>query len=175
MGPKRTKFCDLCQQDLKLCGWTTHCKACEKKAKKQRQNQLVAESIQRKDSNAAGGQHNISPTWNEVDDNMGHIVYFLTGEVHISDTASHRITGFTKDIISAPYDGTIQEFDLHCWNLWEWATDLLRDPRLFPHMRFSKFNGETFMNFVDEPYTAEAFWNAQSQLPEGAKPLAFIL
>ncbi|KAG1888651.1 hypothetical protein F4604DRAFT_1889529 [Suillus subluteus] len=96
------------------------------------------------------------------------------------DTASHRITGFTKDIISVPYDGTIQVFDLHYRNLWEWASDLLRDPRLFPHMvfdaqRLSKFDGKTFVNFVDEPYTAEAFWNIQSRLPEGAKPLAFIL
>ncbi|KAG1771613.1 hypothetical protein EV702DRAFT_1181456 [Suillus placidus] len=96
------------------------------------------------------------------------------------DTASHRITVFTKDVISVPYDGTTREFDLHYRNLWEWATDLLRDPRLFLHMvfdpqRFSKFDGETFVNFVDEPYTAEAFWNAQSQLPEGGKPLAFIL
>ncbi|KAG2092632.1 uncharacterized protein F5147DRAFT_747990 [Suillus discolor] len=86
------------------------------------------------------------------------------------ETASHRLTGFTQDMISVPYDGTNTR----------WATDLLRDPQLFPHMvfdaqRFSKFDGETFVNFVDEPYTAEAFWNVQSQLPEGAKPLAFIL
>ncbi|KAG1886830.1 uncharacterized protein F5891DRAFT_1132413 [Suillus fuscotomentosus] len=96
------------------------------------------------------------------------------------DTTSHRITGFTQDIISVPYDGTVREFELHYRNLWEWATDLLRDPQLFPHMvfdaqRFSKFDGKTFVNFLDEPYTAEAFWNIQSQLPEGAKPLAFIL
>ncbi|KAG2750897.1 hypothetical protein P692DRAFT_201839120 [Suillus brevipes Sb2] len=96
------------------------------------------------------------------------------------ETASHRLTGFTQDMISVPYDGTIREFDLHYRNLWKWATDLLRDPQLFPHMvfdvqRFSKFDGKTFVTFVDEPYTAEAFWNVQSQLPEGAKPLAFVL
>ncbi|KAG2738194.1 hypothetical protein P692DRAFT_20669266, partial [Suillus brevipes Sb2] len=96
------------------------------------------------------------------------------------ETASHRLTGFTQDMISVPYDGTIREFDLHYRNLWEWATDLLRDPQLFPHMvfdaqHFSKFDGKTFVTFVDEPYTAEAFWNVQSQLPEDAKPLAFIL
>ncbi|KAG1803491.1 uncharacterized protein BJ212DRAFT_1284949, partial [Suillus subaureus] len=78
------------------------------------------------------------------------------------DTASHHITGFTKDIISVPYD----EFDLHCWNLWEWATNLLHDSQLFLHIvfdvqHFSKFDGETFVNFVNEPYTAEAFWNTQ--------------
>lgn len=57
MGPERTKFCHLCQQDLKLCSWTTHRKACEKKAEKQRQNQIVAESIQRQNSGAAAGTH----------------------------------------------------------------------------------------------------------------------
>jgi hypothetical protein len=69
-------------------------------------------------------------------------------------------------MISVPYDGTIREFDLHYRNLWEWATDLLRDPQLFPHMVFdaqcfSKFDGKTFVTFVDEPYMAEAFWNVQ--------------
>ncbi|KAG1850262.1 hypothetical protein C8R48DRAFT_778238 [Suillus tomentosus] len=304
MGPECTKFCDLCQQDLKQHGWTTHRKACEKKAEKQRQNRLVVESIQREDSDAAAGssrrprasivndhtnkvmgktrQHDVSPAWNEMDDNMGHIDPFpdtdiperaetmfqlddirceyhpssgIPPEVHTFhtfkrcptpstpsvppdkqpwtpfksrlefelaelaleaclnneqtdrliklcnrctsrqekftfqthkdirdrwDTTSHRITGFTQDVISVPYDGTVREFKLHYRNLWEWATNLLRDPQLFPHMifdaqRFSKFDGKTFVNFLDEPYTAEAFWNIQSQLPEGAKPLAFIL
>ncbi|KAG2108167.1 uncharacterized protein F5147DRAFT_745794 [Suillus discolor] len=211
MGPERTKFCDLCQQDLKPRGWTTHCKACEKKAEKQRQNQIVAESIQRQNSGAAADfpdadvPEHVEPTF-QVDDimceyhpsskippefefaelaleaclNNEQTDYLIklcnrctscqekfTFQTHKDihdrwDTASYRITGFTKDVIS---------FDLHYRNLWEWATDLLHDPRLFPHM----FNGKEFVNFVDEPYTAEAFWNIQSQLPDGAKLLAFIL
>ncbi|KAG1903419.1 uncharacterized protein F5891DRAFT_1127252 [Suillus fuscotomentosus] len=32
-----------------------------------------------------------------------------------------------------------------------------------------------FVCFIDEPWMANAFWNAQSQLPSDAKPLAFIL
>ncbi|KAG1893170.1 uncharacterized protein F5891DRAFT_1196801 [Suillus fuscotomentosus] len=32
-----------------------------------------------------------------------------------------------------------------------------------------------FVRFIDEPWTADAFWNAQSQLPPDAKPLTFIL
>jgi hypothetical protein len=55
MAPERTKFCDLCKQDLKPRGWSTHRKACEKKAEKQRQNQLVAESIRREDLEAEAG------------------------------------------------------------------------------------------------------------------------
>ncbi|KAG2050505.1 hypothetical protein BDR06DRAFT_1064545 [Suillus hirtellus] len=61
-----------------------------------------------------------------------------------------------------------------------WVTDLLHDPRLFPRMvfdvqHFLKFDGKTFIHFIDEPFTAESFWNIQSQLPPGGKPLAFIL
>ncbi|KAG1792747.1 uncharacterized protein HD556DRAFT_1309046 [Suillus plorans] len=40
---------------------------------------------------------------------------------------------------------------------------------------FSKLNGKTFIHFTDEPFTANTFWNVQSQLPPGGKPLAFIL
>ncbi|KAG1888602.1 hypothetical protein F4604DRAFT_1877195 [Suillus subluteus] len=50
-------------------------------------------------------------------------------------------------------------------NMWDAVShrvtgpDLLHDPRLFLHM----------------PFTANTFWNVQSQLPPGGKPLAFIL
>jgi hypothetical protein len=60
----------------------------------------------------------------------------------------------------------MRQFELYYWNLWEWAADLLHDPRLFPHMvfdvqRFLKFDGKTFVRFIDEPFTAESFWNIQ--------------
>ncbi|KAG1907529.1 uncharacterized protein F5891DRAFT_974232 [Suillus fuscotomentosus] len=222
MGPERTKFCDLCQQDLKPCSWTTHHKAYEKKAEKQRQNQIMVESIQRQNLGVAAGSSNLRcvrdehvvnaagkrrecEAWNEIDNDTGHIdfpdadvpehveptfeVDNIMCEYHPSRVVSIFLSNvqllmilklFTKDVISAPYDGMIQEFDLHYKNLWEWAIDLLHDPWLFLHMvfdaqRFSKFNGKEFINFVDESYTAEAFWNIQSQLPDGAKLLGFIL
>ncbi|KAG1761219.1 hypothetical protein EV702DRAFT_1053129, partial [Suillus placidus] len=46
---------------------------------------------------------------------------------------------------------------------------------VFDAQRFSKFDGKTFVHFVDEPFTADAFWNVQSQLPPSSKPLAFVL
>ncbi|KAG1864363.1 hypothetical protein F4604DRAFT_1893404 [Suillus subluteus] len=281
MGPERTKYCDLCQQDIKPRGYTTHRKACEKKAKKQRQNQHFVDSIRRDTAGPSnprrtagdhtdtmsrqGGQCNTSPgTWNDLDDVEYHeppsfldtdipervdpmfqvddikCEYHpssrIAPEVHAFnefkrrptplassappnkrpwalfksrlefeiaelaleaclnndqtdrlikfcnrcasqqekftfqnhkdihkrwDAISHRTTGFTQDVIS-------------------WAADLLCNPRLFPHMvfdaqRFSKFDGKTFVHFVDEPFTADAFWNVQSQLPPGGKPLAFVL
>ncbi|KAG2143334.1 hypothetical protein BD769DRAFT_1319247, partial [Suillus cothurnatus] len=82
------------------------------------------------------------------------------------DAVSHCITGFTQDIISVPYDDTICKFDLYYWDLWEWAGDLLHNPRLFPHMvfgvqHFSKFDGKTFVHFIDKSFTANTFWNVQ--------------
>ncbi|KAG2751664.1 hypothetical protein P692DRAFT_201838757 [Suillus brevipes Sb2] len=87
---------------------------------------------------------------------------------------------FTKDVISIPFADKSWDFDVYYRDLWEWATDLLRDPHLFPYFHFdaqhlSKFNGQSFERFVDEPFTAQDFWDAQSQLPHSAKPLAFIL
>jgi len=73
---------------------------------------------------------------------------------------------FTKDMISVPFADKSWDFDVYYRDLWEWATDLLRDPCLFPHFTFdaqrlSKFNGESFVRFVDEPFTAQDFWDVQ--------------
>ncbi|KAG2036604.1 hypothetical protein BDR03DRAFT_934392 [Suillus americanus] len=93
------------------------------------------------------------------------------------DAASQR---FTKDVVSIPFADKSWNFDVYYRDLWGWATDLLNDPYLFPHFHFdaqhlSKFNGQSFEHFVDEPFMAQNFWDSQSQLPPDAKPLAFIL
>ncbi|KAG1879315.1 hypothetical protein C8R48DRAFT_744923 [Suillus tomentosus] len=102
--------------------------------------------------------------------------------IHVKwEAASFHITKvFTKEVISVPYDGKTWNFDLHYRDLWGLASDLLGDPHIFPHFTFdaqhlSKFDGETFIRFIDEPYTAQDFWDVQSQLLPGGKPLAFIL
>ncbi|KAG1871098.1 hypothetical protein C8R48DRAFT_596289 [Suillus tomentosus] len=79
-----------------------------------------------------------------------------------------------------PYDGVDQEFTLYYWDLWDWACNLLHNPYLGPQFTFdtqhlSKFDGNTFVRFIDEPWTVDAFWEAQSAMPSHAKPLAFIL
>ncbi|KAG1735246.1 hypothetical protein EDD22DRAFT_982430 [Suillus occidentalis] len=88
-------------------------------------------------------------------------------DVHAKwDAVSQRLTGFTKDVISIPFADKSWDFDVYYHDLWEWATDLLRDPHLFPYFHFdaqhlSKFNGQSFEQF--------------SQLLHSAKPLTFIL
>ncbi|KAG1776564.1 hypothetical protein EV702DRAFT_1046157 [Suillus placidus] len=43
------------------------------------------------------------------------------------------------------------------------------------YTRLSKFDGDSFIRFIDEPWTADAFLECQSQIPPDAKQLAFIL
>ncbi|KAG2356754.1 hypothetical protein BDR07DRAFT_1453323 [Suillus spraguei] len=83
------------------------------------------------------------------------------------DAASQHVTGFTKEVISMTYEDKSWDFEVHYRDLWEWAADLLRDPRLFPHLTFDAQHLSKF--------DADAFWDLQSQLPEGAKPLIFKL
>ncbi|KAG2066817.1 hypothetical protein BDR04DRAFT_1144707 [Suillus decipiens] len=45
MGPECSKHCNLCDQDIKPQGWTTHQKACKMKAAKRQQDQVVVDVI----------------------------------------------------------------------------------------------------------------------------------
>ena len=58
------------------------------------------------------------------------------------------------------------EFRMWHWSLWDWACDLLKDPSVGPHcildaQRLSKFDGHLFVRFIDEPFTADLFWDLQ--------------
>ncbi|KAG1838070.1 hypothetical protein F4604DRAFT_1998347 [Suillus subluteus] len=77
-----------------------------------------------------------------------------------------RYTPFQKDVVSVEHRDETHKFEMHYRPLWDWALDLLQDCRLAYHFvfdaqRLSKFNGEQFVRFIDEPWTADAFWNAQ--------------
>ncbi|EGO19929.1 hypothetical protein SERLADRAFT_373989 [Serpula lacrymans var. lacrymans S7.9] len=94
--------------------------------------------------------------------------------------AAHDLTPFSKVTISVPFRNEEHQFDVHFRPLWDWALDLLNDPELAPHFvfnaeRLSKYNGRSFVQFFDEPWTAKDFWDIQLKLPEGAKPFCFIL
>ncbi|KAG1849777.1 hypothetical protein F4604DRAFT_1971059 [Suillus subluteus] len=254
MAPDRTKFCDLCSNDIKPQGWSTHRKACETNAEKRRRDQLIVDAIRQEKDHpllepepprgfslddikieyhpSSGIEAKVYPfhnfqchpmvsseappssePWrpfqsclefevtelalevglnNKQTDQLVKLCHrCINGkekftfknhkDIHIKwEAASVRITKFTKEVISVPYDGKMWDFDLHYRDLWGLASDLLEDPHIFPHFTFnaqhlSKFDGETFVRFVDEPFTVQDFWDVQSQLPPGGKPLAFIL
>ncbi|KAG1744575.1 uncharacterized protein EDB91DRAFT_1236508 [Suillus paluster] len=96
------------------------------------------------------------------------------------EVASFKMTPFTKEEVVVPFQGIDKTFPLfHCL-LWDWAMDLLQDPQVGPHFIFDpqrllKFDGEKFIRFIHEPWTANNFWEYQSKIPPDAKPLAFIL
>jgi hypothetical protein len=69
-------------------------------------------------------------------------------------------------VVSVKHHDETHKFEIHYRPLWDWALDLLQDKHLAYHFvfdaqRLSKFNGEQFIHFIDEPWTADAFWNAQ--------------
>ncbi|KAG2090296.1 hypothetical protein BD769DRAFT_1679723 [Suillus cothurnatus] len=96
------------------------------------------------------------------------------------DAASYKLTPFMKEEVVVQFQGVDQTFQFYHHSLWDWAIDLLQDPEVGPHFVFdaqqlSKFNGEKFVRFIHEPWTANMFWEYQSKIPADAKPLAFIL
>ncbi|KAG1823449.1 uncharacterized protein BJ212DRAFT_1566538 [Suillus subaureus] len=310
MGSDRAKFCDLCEQSIKPCGWVTHQKACEKNSQKRAQDQHIADSIRQRKAGLLGPGsngtavnvvvgHSLNPqlktqvqrdpsasSFHDVDnpgpyfdeqlaipdddrdlqyceyqlddikvehhpksgiptkifafsDFMHHPAHhsswsapepnakpwcpfrshleFNIAEIALKvalnneqtdclidiccccavqsekfmfknhkdicakwDAVSQRLTWFTKDVISIPFTDKTWDFDIYYRDLWEWATDLLCDPHLFPYFHFdaqclAKFNSQSFERFVDKPFTAQDFWDAQLQLLHSIKPLAFIL
>ncbi|KAG2746427.1 hypothetical protein P692DRAFT_20739914 [Suillus brevipes Sb2] len=260
MGPERSKHCNLCDQDIKPRGWTTHRKSCETKAAKRQRDQVIVDAIRKEKGPSALNEPEVEaavPTFNQDDIKIEYHpssgikakVYsfdnferraadflvpppdsqpwspfksrleFEIAEIMLEvgfnnqqtdrlvklchrcavgkekltfknhkdihnmwEAASHRITKFTKEVISVPFTGDegLREYDVHYRDLWELAADMLRNPRLFPHFTFdahrlSKFDGNTFVSFVDEPFTVRDIWDVQSQLPPGGKPLAYIL
>jgi hypothetical protein len=69
-------------------------------------------------------------------------------------------------MVSVKHHDETHEFEMHYHPLWDWVLDLLQDKCLAYHFVFdaqclSKFNGVQFIHFIDEPWTADAFWNAQ--------------
>ncbi|KAJ6553880.1 hypothetical protein B0H10DRAFT_1848583, partial [Mycena sp. CBHHK59/15] len=75
--------------------------------------------------------------------------------------ASHKCTEFVEDSITVQYKGENQTFKTYSRPLWDWVLSLVQDPQL----------SSCF------PWTADAFWAAQSALPNhpAAKPLCLIL
>ncbi|KIK25431.1 hypothetical protein PISMIDRAFT_9624 [Pisolithus microcarpus 441] len=94
---------------------------------------------------------------------------------------SHRMTAFTKEVVCInSMDGEPQEFTMYYCSLWDWVCGLLKHPSIGLHFVFdvqhlSKFDGLSFIRFIDELWMANEFWNIQSQLPPNGKVLPFIL
>ncbi|KAG1842561.1 hypothetical protein F4604DRAFT_1597362, partial [Suillus subluteus] len=86
------------------------------------------------------------------------------------EAVSHCLTLFESDNITVPLDGTDLEYTVYFRPLWDWVVDILQHPVIGPHCVFdaqqlSKFDRQTFIRFIDEPWTADAFWERQVCIP----------
>ncbi|KAF9780021.1 hypothetical protein BJ322DRAFT_1165130 [Thelephora terrestris] len=109
--------------------------------------------------------------------------FTISNHKDMADTfkkAANRLTKFEKKIITPKYKDNEREFDVWVRPIMEWAEEMLQDEDLIPHFvwdaqRVSKFNSssESWVRVFDEPWTANRFWEIQTNLPKDAKPLTF--
>ncbi|KAJ7509461.1 hypothetical protein B0H11DRAFT_2168801 [Mycena galericulata] len=98
------------------------------------------------------------------------------------ELASHKCTEFVEDTITIPYKTENHQFKTYTHPLWDWVLSLVQDPNLascfvWDAEKVYKYNGDTYVRFYHEPWTADAFWSGQSAIPDhpAAKPLGLIL
>ncbi|KAH9170356.1 hypothetical protein EDB89DRAFT_1853558, partial [Lactarius sanguifluus] len=98
------------------------------------------------------------------------------------DRAASQLTPFSVNNILVRHNGVDQTFPMSFRPLWDWAVDLIMNPQLVDRFvwdaqRIFRHNGETTTRarVYHEPWTGDAFWDLQSQIPEGARPLGFVL
>ncbi|KAG2351190.1 hypothetical protein BDR07DRAFT_1320876, partial [Suillus spraguei] len=70
------------------------------------------------------------------------------------EAVSHCLTPFENDTITVPLDGTDLKYTVYFRLLWDWVVDILRHPVIGPHC---VFDGQMFIRFIDEPWTADTF------------------
>ena len=93
-----------------------------------------------------------------------------------------------------PYQNMNFEFDVWTRSLEAWCQELLGNKEILPHFQWDaqckyQFNGATFQQIIDEPWTADAWWDiqvytttlsntdkfSQMKLPDGRKPLCLLI
>ncbi|KAH8991412.1 hypothetical protein EDB86DRAFT_3183167 [Lactarius hatsudake] len=94
--------------------------------------------------------------------------------------ASLKLTPFEVSTVFVPHKGTNFEFNVHHRPLWDWAKDMIQSPQLAPHFhwdaeRIFRCAGDSSVRVFNEPWSGDAFWDVQSQIPQGGNPLALIL
>ncbi|KAH8980970.1 hypothetical protein EDB86DRAFT_2813253 [Lactarius hatsudake] len=87
---------------------------------------------------------------------------------------------FEVSTVFVPHKGKNFEFNVHHRPLWDWAKDMIQSPQLAPHFhwdaeRIFRCAGDSSVRVFNEPWSGDAFWDVQSQIPQGGNPLALIL
>lgn len=76
------------------------------------------------------------------------------------------IIQFTKENLQLRHKDTVFDFTVHYLDLWDWMKALINDPKLFPHFQLDpvqlfKYDGSNFRRFVNDPWTANYWWELQ--------------
>ncbi|KAF9231165.1 hypothetical protein BU15DRAFT_90973 [Melanogaster broomeanus] len=117
-------------------------------------------------------------------DLMGRVTLKNEAELRKAcDNVAAELTPFSKHPVTATYKKQPVTYEVHMRPVWEWALDLLDNPLLAPYFvwdaeRLYKHNGTEYERFYHEPWTADRWWDIQSNLPsnvENTVPFAFIL
>ena len=78
----------------------------------------------------------------------------------------YNIYSLKKKRISVPYQDEKKEFDVWTRPIWTWCEGLLNDKEIVSKFQWDaekifKYNGEKFERWIDEPWTADAWWEFQ--------------
>ncbi|KDR65883.1 hypothetical protein GALMADRAFT_81379 [Galerina marginata CBS 339.88] len=90
-------------------------------------------------------------------------------------------SAFQKCSLKIPYKNRELEYTVWLLPLWDWCTELLLDTSLIYKFhwdaeRIYKYNDEgKFERIIDEPWTADSWWNFQNTISGSAKPLCIII
>ncbi|THU83800.1 hypothetical protein K435DRAFT_822896 [Dendrothele bispora CBS 962.96] len=96
------------------------------------------------------------------------------------ELAGEKTTKFVKDQIIVPYRDEEQKFEVLYRPLWDWLEELLCSKEVVSQMEWDakqlfKFNEKEWCRFIDEPWTADRWWDIQSSLPPNGKPLCVLI
>ncbi|THU90821.1 hypothetical protein K435DRAFT_675329, partial [Dendrothele bispora CBS 962.96] len=96
------------------------------------------------------------------------------------DLASVKSLKFEKSSIAVEYQGKPKDFDVHYRPLWDWVEEIATNQDLSSEIvwdaqRLWKFDGSKWEKFIEEPWSASAWWNIQGKLPADSKPFFIIL
>ncbi|KAJ7814185.1 hypothetical protein B0H13DRAFT_2140479 [Mycena leptocephala] len=76
---------------------------------------------------------------------------------------------FERTEIQVPYKHELYPFEMYARLLWDWTLQLVQDPRLSDVIVWDAekayfYNGEKYVRFFTEPWTANVVWAVQSKL-----------
>ncbi|KAF8896734.1 hypothetical protein CPB84DRAFT_1681981 [Gymnopilus junonius] len=91
-----------------------------------------------------------------------------------------RGTGFEHKSVKVDYKAEEIEFQVSTRPIWSWIEDIVDNGNIVPLFKWDaerryRYNGSKWERFINEPCTADDWWNIQSALPDNASPVFIII